>query len=70
MAQFQRAISPQGLKLKAIQRLRLSDGLSWQDSKDILMWCALAGRNYETAQFSDLTLERIESIFNQYFKEE
>jgi len=70
MAQFQRAISPLGKKLQAIQRLRLTDGISWQDSKDIVMWCALAGCNYETAQFSDLTLERIEQIFNQYFKGE
>lgn len=69
MGQFQRAITPIGLKLQAIQRLRLTDGLSWKDSKDILMWCNLAGINYETAQFSDLTIERIEQIFRQYFNE-
>lgn len=69
MPQFQRAISPSGKKLQAIQRLRLTDGLSWKDSKDILMWCALAGCNYETDQLSDLSLARIDQIFNQYFKE-
>jgi hypothetical protein len=48
----------------------LTDGLAFADAKDILMWCALAGNNFEMAQFSDKTLERIESIFNQYFKED
>lgn len=67
MAQFQRAVTPEGKKLQAIQRLRLTDGLSWKDSKDILMWCALAGCNYEMAQFSDRTLERIDQIYNEYF---
>jgi hypothetical protein len=70
MAKFQRAITPMGQKLQAIQRLRLTDGLAFDDAKDILMWCALAGNNFEMAQFSDKTLERIESIFNQYFKED
>ena len=66
---FERAVSPLGKKLQAIQRLRLSDGLSLIDARDIIHWCALAGRHYETKQFSDLTVERIDQIFHQYFEE-
>ncbi len=70
MAQFQRAIGKFGLQLQAIQRLRLTDGLSWADAHDIAMWCALCGRHYETAQLSDKSIERITSIYNQYFTED
>jgi hypothetical protein len=70
MAQFQRAIGKYGLQLQAIQRLRLTDGLCWTDAHDIAMWCTLCGRNYETAQLSDKSIERITAIYNQYFTED
>lgn len=57
-------------KLRAISHLGLTDGLNWQDQHDIAMWVALCGRNFETAQLSDLSLERIATIYNQYFTED
>jgi hypothetical protein len=57
-------------QLKAIKRLRLSDGLTFGDAHDIAMWSVMAGVNFEMAQFSDKTLERIAAIYNQYFTED
>lgn len=58
-----------GCKLKAIKRLRLTDGLGWEDAHDIAQWVAMAGAQFEMGQFSEKTLERIDSIYQQYFED-
>jgi hypothetical protein len=57
-------------QLRAIKRLRLSDGLSWGDQHDVALWVTMAGRNFEMVQFSDKTLERIAALYTQYFTED
>ena len=56
-------------QLRAIKRLRVSDGIDWTDAHDIAVWVALAGANFEMLQFSDKTLERIAEIYRKHYED-
>lgn len=56
-----------GDQLKAIARLKLSDGLDYADYHDVGVWCDICGPHYDTTLISDKSHERIRAIFLRFF---
>jgi hypothetical protein len=56
--------------LRALKRLRLTDGISAAEAHDIGLWAALAGPMNDTSVLSDKTNERIAAIYNRYYEED
>jgi len=57
-------------QLIAIKRLRLSDGLTWQQAHDIRLWDGLCGAQHDVSVLSDKTAENIAAIYRQFYIEE
>ena len=61
-------MSPQN-KLRAIKRLRMSDGLSFIDAHDISLWVGMAGPENDVSKLNDKIIERINDIYLRYYED-
>lgn len=53
--------------LRAIDKLRIKDGISYADECDIRTWAERAGPEFDTTRLQEKSLERIRTIFHKHF---